>query len=420
MKRRILCSLLLLCAIALTACGHRHQWSDWTTVVAADCEHAGSRERTCSCGVKETEEIAATGHDFDAGQTVAPTAARHGYTLYTCGACNTEKKENVVDPTGSQGLAYEINADGKTCTVTGLGTCKDTELGIPAAIDGYTVTAVANNAFVDQKQIIFLWLAPTVKTIGGMAFANCSGLISASLPAFLDQIGTDAFLNCKKLAEVVNLSSLNIKSGSSAHGRVALNALEVVKESKIVGSGDFFFFDHENANYLVSYIGKSASVVLPKDFKGESYRIHSYAFSDVSDLITSVSFTVPVEIGAYAFGGCERLEKVEINDLQAWCQTNFLVKESNPLYYAKNLYLNGKLLTDAVIPDGTLFVQPNAFINCESLGSIQIPKSVLGIGDDAFAGCTALGSVSYAGSAEDWAKIDLGKGNEALTSHLTH
>lgn len=418
MKRRIFCSLLLLCALALTACGHRHQWSDWSIVTAADCEHAGLRERTCSCGVKETEEIAAEGHDFEAGETVAPTAARQGYTLYTCGTCNTAKKENIVDPTGSKGLAYEVNADGKTCTVTGLGTCQDTELGIPAAIDGYTVTAVANNAFVTQKQITFLWLAPTVKTIGGMAFANCSGLISVDLPTSLEQIGTDAFLNCKKLAEVVNHSSLVIKSGSNAHGGVALNALEVVKESKIVNVGDFCFFDHENANYLVSYIGRSTSMVLPKDFNGESYRIHSYAFSDVSDLITSVTFTVPVEIGAHAFSGCEKLEKVEINDLQAWCHTNFIVKESNPLYYAKNLYLNGALLTNAVLLEGTLFVQPNAFVNCESLQTIQLPKSIVGIGDSAFEGCAALRMALYGGSFEEWTRVDVGVKNEKLTESM--
>jgi hypothetical protein len=256
--------------------------------------------------------------------------------------------------------------------------------------------------------------------VGGMAFANCIGLVSVTLPVSLEKIDTDAFLNCEKLVEVINLSSLEIKSGSIAYGKVAFRAAEVTTgESRIVEKGDFLFYVHPNTNRLVAYVGESASMVLPKDFQGKSYQIHPYAFSNVKDLITSVTFTTPVEIGSHAFYGCQKLEKVDINDLQAWSQTSFIVPESNPLYYAKKLYLNGSLLTDAVLPEGTLFLQPNAFINCESLKRISIPKSVLGIGDDAFAGCIGLESVSYGGSAEDWSKIDLGKGNEALTSHLT-
>ena len=41
----------------------------------------------------------------------------------------------------SEGLAYEVNSDGETCKVIGIGTCTDTDLVIPSVMDGYTVTA---------------------------------------------------------------------------------------------------------------------------------------------------------------------------------------------------------------------------------------------------------------------------------------
>ena len=416
MKRRLICLILALCAFSLASCGHKHHWGEWTVLSAADCENGGSRQRSCACGAVDTELIAATGHDFGDGEQIAASPARPGCTLYTCALCGMERKENLVEPLGSKGLAYEVSADGKTCTVTGLGTCTDTELGIPATIDGYEVTAIANYAFVGQPQLTFLWMAPTVKTVGYMAFANVIGLVSVTLPASLEQIRDDAFLGCEKLIEVINLSKLDVQKGTLANGRVAMWAAEVTGgESHIVEVGDFLFYTHADVKSLVAYVGDSADMVLPKDFRGEGYQIHSYAFSDAANLITSVTFTAPVEIGYYAFKGCEKLEKVEINDLQGWCQTNFVVKESNPLYYAKNLYLNGALLTDAVLPEGTLFIQPNAFINCESLKSISIPKTVLGIGDAAFEGCNALRGVYYGGNEEDWKKIDLGGQNEKLT-----
>ena len=60
----------------------------------------------------------------------------------------------------------------------------------------------------------------------------------------------------------------------------------------------------------------------------------------------------------------------------------------------------------------------NAFSGNQNITSVTLGASVSKIDVAAFAGCTGLASASYAGSAEDWSRIDLGKGNEALTSHI--
>ncbi len=54
-------------------------------------------------------------------------------------ACTPE----ITPVPSSEGLAYEVNEDGKTATITGIGTCTATEIVIGTEIEGYTVTAIA-------------------------------------------------------------------------------------------------------------------------------------------------------------------------------------------------------------------------------------------------------------------------------------
>lgn len=60
---------------------HTHAYSSWVVVDEPTCTEEGLRERTCSCGEKETEMIAALGHT--AGEAVrenekAPTCTAKG------------------------------------------------------------------------------------------------------------------------------------------------------------------------------------------------------------------------------------------------------------------------------------------------------------------------------------------------------
>ena len=98
-------------------------------------------------------------------------------------------------------------------------------------------------------------------------------------------------------------------------------------------------------------------------------------------------------IGGYTFYQCENLNKVDITDLAAWCKISFGNDYSNPLSYAHNLYLNGKLVENLVIPDGITALN-KTFSGCNSLKSITIPYSVTSIGNSAFSGCSSIRSVT--------------------------
>ena len=129
------------------------------------------------------------------------------------------------------------------------------------------------------------------------------------------------------------------------------------------------------------------------------------AFLECSDL---VSVTIPsslTSIGEYAFSGCSGLTAVHITDLAAWCRITFLssfadANRSNPLTYARHLFLNGTEIKDLVIPNGVTSINRNAFNNCSDFKSVTIPNSVTIIDDYAFYNCDGLKSLTIPNSVK--------------------
>ena len=121
----------------------------------------------------------------------------------------------------------------------------------------------------------------------------------------------------------------------------------------------------------------------------------AFACSSLPSIAIPSSVTT---VGSGAFFLCESLTAVYIEDLQAWCEISFGMFESNPLHCAHNLYLEGELLTELIIPEEITIISNNAFEGCTSLQSVTVPDSVTAIGDKAFYKCENLKAVSISGS----------------------
>ena len=155
-------------------------------------------------------------------------------------------------------------------------------------------------------------------------------------------------------------------------------------------------------DYYNSYTNEyTGSVVIPESvtYNGTTYSVTSIGRDALVECSNLTSVTIPnsvTSIGFHAFYGCHGLTAVHISDLAAWCNIDFI--SDNPLSYAHNLYLNGELVTNLIIPDGVTEIKNSAFEGCSGLTSVTIPNSVTSIGGWAFGGCTGLTSIEIPNS----------------------
>lgn len=105
------------------------------------------------------------------------------------------------------------------------------------------------------------------------------------------------------------------------------------------------------------------------------------------------------EIETGAFVDCEALNAVHITDIDAWCRIVFEIpyglhphffEGASPLYYAKNLYLNGELVREVTVPEDITDLSDHAFAGCTSLEKVNLPEGLVVIGEGAFMDCTSL------------------------------
>lgn len=133
--------------------------------------------------------------------------------------------------------------------------------------------------------------------------------------------------------------------------------------------------------------GELVSIIIPE---GVEY-VSNNAFSSMYTLETVVFPSTMKRISGYAFDGCTGLKNVYVADLAAWCGVNF--SGSYPFKYGAELYVNGKMVRDLVIPDGVTQIGVGAFAHFDGIRSVTIPDSVTSIGGGAFYSCDGIKSI---------------------------
>ncbi|MBQ8381374.1 MAG: leucine-rich repeat domain-containing protein [Clostridia bacterium] len=117
--------------------------------------------------------------------------------------------------------------------------------------------------------------------------------------------------------------------------------------------------------------------------------IGRYAFNECTALKKLVIPSTLTRISPYAFLNCSSIEEVHITDLKAWCEIDRNIEGHQSCLEPNNLYLNGELLRDVVIPDGVKEITPWTFANCTSIETVTVPDTTK-IGYNAFYKCTNL------------------------------
>ena len=154
----------------------------------------------------------------------------------------------------------------------------------------------------------------------------------------------------------------------------------------INGEGDMWDYSYDNNRSSFGFSVESVVIENGVTSIGDDtfYNCDNLRNITIPDSVTN--------IGDDAFYGCYDLQKVYIKNLEVWYSIHFESSKSNPLSNGAYLYLDGALVRELVIPDGTVNVG-NAFEGCGSLTSVIIPDSVRIIGDSAFRYCDNLASI---------------------------
>ena len=291
------------------------------------------------------------------------------------------------------GLVYE-NSEKEA--LLGCSASKQGEVVLPES-----VTYVARDAFFACGNITKVLFPDSVEDVWDELFFLCDGLTEVRLSNSVTYIGESAFYGCSSLTSITipegitsierytfedcsSLTSITIPSGVTSIGQSAFRGCSSLTSITIPDS--------------VTSIGRNAfrrcssltSITIPEGVTN----IDEETFFGCSSL---TNITIPdsiTSIGRYAFEDCSSLNKVYAANLDSWLKIKFSGWGSNPCNNGADLYFNGEIVKDVVIPGGVTSIGDSAFHGCIGLTDITIPDSVTSIGDSAFHGCIGLTDIT--------------------------
>ncbi|MDE7385402.1 MAG: leucine-rich repeat domain-containing protein, partial [Anaeroplasmataceae bacterium] len=340
----------------------------------------------------------------------------HIYEDYVCKTCKYEYY--------SIGLEFDLNSDGISYSVSGIGIATDLEIVIPRMYHNLPVTEIKAEAFANCTNMTNVIIGKNVKTIGRNAFLNCNSLTDVTIPNNVDIIGYGAFNGCSKIESI----KLPFVGGNR-------NA-KTVSEATIFGYifGSESFLDSTLVEQRYDYSNKKTiSYCLPNSLKSVEIfegSILDGAFWSCNNLKRIILYDQVTLIGHHIFYGCSKMEELRIpsgfnsddfeilSDYRTQSKAYAsLWKLSAPLAAMEDI---GHLVEEAEITGGerittSIFCPYVAHGEWSNffLRKVTIPKSIISISRRAFEKCPNLKEVYYEGTIEDWCDIDFQGGSHS-------
>ncbi len=361
---------------------------------------------------------------------------------------SVEESEEERKIVYTEGLEYELTADGKSYAIKGAGTFTGNELNIPSEHDGKPVTSILSLAFTNNTGITSICIPDTITTIeynsfdsycelssiyyegdiaswcnvsglenlplfqtfrnlyfkgkelkgtltipqevsviNAAAFALCDEITELVIPEGVTEIEFGAFIGCKEITDITISNSVTTINLSAFVGCFALKNLTIGSGIKVIGENAFTScFNLTN----VYYVGDLASWCKIDGLANITTTANIYIDGKeiAGDLIIPDTVT-EIKEGAFYF-------RTKI--------TSVTIPQSVTTIGDRAFYYCIRLST-VTIGNGVTSIGSNAFYQCVHLTNIAIGNSVIKIGGGAFMGCGKLASIKYSGSMEQWNSI---------------
>ena len=192
-------------------------------------------------------------------------------------------------------------------------------------------------AFKDCGNLTCVIIPDNVLSIESRAFDSCEKLMSIIIGEKVSYIGYDTFEWCERVVEIINKSKVAVHCPSFYFYKTS-------GTTRIKAIGEYLFYIDDDYNYLIGYTGDSKELILPDLNDGESYIIHSIAFSDSKDI---TSITIPVNVSSTyeeIFRGCKKLTTINyLGTMEQWSNITL------DTYWAEGSNISEVICSDGVI-----------------------------------------------------------------------
>ena len=228
----------------------------------------------------------------------------------------------------------------------------------------------------NNSNIKTLVIGSNVTEIGQYAFYKSNKITSITIPEKVTTIGNNAFGYCSNLENII----FN-----------ATNCNDLTSNIYVFGSSGL------NGNGIKVKFGEGVEKI-------PAYWFYSNNTSSAPKIANIEMSSTIKNIGISAFQtSAENVKMNYLGTLEQWCEIEFGNAQSNPIYFAKALTVNGVTLNTLIIPNSVTSVNKYAFYGFSTLLELTIPETVTSIGSYAFYGCSSLNKFNYfANISEDF------------------
>ena len=312
------------------------------------------------------------------------------------------------------GIYYDIVKD-KAVVVRNWSTSYTGDVVIPDSVEYYghyyVVDSIGEEAFNSCGELTSVRLPEGLKNIGRGTFSLCSGLTSLSFPNGLISIGGDAFSNCSGLTSLSfpeGMTEIGDGAFAGCSGLTSLsfpNGLISIGDNAFEGCSGLTSLSFPEGMTEIGFrafqrCGRWEALSFPSTMKSIDWRVFCEYHAD----------------GGYGECTCGSIKHIEVRDILTWCNSNRFVKWDHYVVASNaDLYVDGELLTDVVLPDTLTRIRSALFYGCKKLHSVVFPKNLKVIDDYAFSGCIGIENLEFPRGL-DSIKSSAFSGCEGLTS----